>query len=242
MRCCDHCRDAEYLFDERDAQQRLARYRRRGPEGTTRRLVEAVRAAGVRDATLLDVGGGVGVVHHELLRAGAAEATDVDASAAYLAAARGESAREGHAERVHYVHGDFVALAPGIAPADIVILDRVVCCYPDMPALVGAAAAHAGRLLGLVYPRDTWWVRLGIRLINTGLALQRTAFRVYCHPTAAVDAVVRRAGLDRRQHHTSGPWQIVVYARSKACPLQEEHRPAGPGPGRWPRAIPGSGA
>lgn len=214
MSCCSHCRDADNVFDQQDARQRLARYRRRGPEGTTRLLIEALRAAGVRDATVLDVGGGVGVVHHELLRAGAARAIDVDASSAYLAVARDESERQGHAGRVQYVHGDFVALAPDIASADIVALDRVVCCYPDMPALVGAAAARAGRILGLVYPRDVWWVRLGIRAINAGLALQRTAFRVFCHPTAAVEAEVRRAGLTRRLHKASGPWQVVLYERA----------------------------
>lgn len=214
MNCCNHCRDAENLFDQRDAQRRLARYQRRGAEGTTRLLVEALRSAGVRAADVLDIGGGVGVIHHELLGAGAALATDVDASSAYLAAARRESERRGHAERVSYLHGDFVALAPQIAAAEIVTLDRVICCYPEMPALVGAAAARAGRLLGLVYPRDVWWVCGGIRALNLGLALQRTSFRVFCHPTAAVDAEVRRAGLSLRLRRASGAWQVVVYERA----------------------------
>lgn len=214
MSCCHHCREAEALFDRRDAQRRLARYQRRGPEGTTRMLVDALRAAGVANASILDIGGGAGVVHHELLRAGAASATDIDASSAYLAAARAESERRGHAERVAYLHGDFVALAPTLPPADIVALDRVVCCYPDMPALVGAAASRANRLLALVYPRDTWWVRAGVRVVNLGLSLQHTTFRIFCHPSAAVDAQVRQAGLHQRLHRVSGPWQIVLYARS----------------------------
>ncbi len=99
MSCCHHCRDAENLFDRRDARRRLVRYQRRGPEGTTRLLVDALRAAGVVGATILDIGGGAGVIHHELLRAGAARATDIDASSAYLAAARAESERHGYAER-----------------------------------------------------------------------------------------------------------------------------------------------
>jgi 2-polyprenyl-3-methyl-5-hydroxy-6-metoxy-1,4-benzoquinol methylase len=214
MACCHHCRDAENVFDQRDARRRLARYQRHGPEGTTRLLVEALRDADVRGATVLDIGGGVGVIHHELLRVGAASATDVDASSAYLTVARDESARRSHAERVRYRHGDFVTLAPSIEPADVVTLDRVVCCYPDMLALVGAAAARTNRLLGLVYPRDTWWVCLGIRALNAGLALQRSAFRVYCHPTASVGAEVRRAGLIQRMHRTRGLWQVVVYERA----------------------------
>lgn len=213
MSCCHHCRDAESYFDRRDAQRRLARYRRRGPEGTTKLLIEALRPAVTADATILDIGGGVGVVHHELLAAGAASAVDIDASSAYLSAARDESARRGHGERVSYRHGDFVALAPSVAPADIVALDRVICCYPDMPALVGAAATRAKRVIGLVYPRDTWWVRAGLRVVNLGFAIARSAFRVFCHPTAAVDAELRRAGLTQQLRLTSGPWQVVVYSR-----------------------------
>jgi magnesium-protoporphyrin O-methyltransferase len=201
------------MFDRRDAEQRLRRYQRRGPEGTTRLLIDALRSAGVADATVLDIGGGVGVVHHELLRAGAAQATDVDASSAYLAVARAESARQGHAARVTYLHGDFVARAAAIPAADIVTLDRVVCCYPDMPALVGLAAERAERLLGLVYPRDLWWVRLGVGAVNRVFAFQGTAFRIFCHPTAAVDAVVQQAGLALRAHYTRGPWQVAVYGR-----------------------------
>ncbi|MEI8164919.1 MAG: class I SAM-dependent methyltransferase [Chloroflexales bacterium] len=216
MSCCPHCRDANSFFGQHDAAQRLARYQRRGPEGTTRLLVEALCAAGVTDATLLDIGGGVGVVHHELLRAGAARAVDIDASTAYLATARTESQRQGHADQVTYVHGDFVALAATVAPATVVILDRVVCCYPAMAALVAVAAARAERRLGLVYPHDAWWVRLGMRLLNTGLALQRTSFRVFCHPTAAVDAQIRQAGLTQRLRRTRGMWQVVIYERTGA--------------------------
>lgn len=213
MSCCHHCRDAENLFDQRDAARRLTRYQRKGPEGTTLLLIDGLRAADVAGASLLDIGGGVGVVHHELLRAGAASAIDIDASSAYIAAARAESARRGTAERVAYQHGNFVAIAATIAPTDIVVLDRVVCCYPDMPALVGAAAARAGRLLGLVYPRDTWWVRFGVRAFNLTLSLQRTSFRVFCHPTAAVDAQIRSAGLAPRLHKVAGPWQVAIYER-----------------------------
>jgi SAM-dependent methyltransferase len=213
MSCCHHCRDADSLFNRRMAARQLARYRRRGPEGTTRLLIEQLLACGVVGARVLDIGGGVGVVHHELLRAGAAEALDIDAASAYLAAAQDESVRQGHAAQTSYREGDFVALADSVAGAEIVVLDRVICCYPEMAALVGAAAARADRLLGLVYPRDVWWVRVGVRAINGGFALQRRRFRLYCHPTAAVEAVITHAGLGVQARHTRGPWQVVVFAR-----------------------------
>jgi 2-polyprenyl-3-methyl-5-hydroxy-6-metoxy-1,4-benzoquinol methylase len=213
MSCCPHCRGAEAQFDRGEAAYRLARYRRHGPERTTRWLLDALSDEQLPGATVLDIGGGVGALHHELLKGGAANAVDVDASRAYLDAAREESARLGHTERVTYLHGDFVALAEHIQPADIVALDRVVCCYPDMPALVGAAAARARHRLGLVYPRDTWWVRAGTRVINLGFALQRTAFRIFCHPTAAVDKRLQQEGLQLHSQRMAGPWQIAVYQR-----------------------------
>ena len=212
MDCCQY-RGMESQFDRGEAERKLRAYRRRGPVLSTRILLDALVAEGVAGMTLLDIGGGVGAIQHELLKAGAARATDVDVSNAYLDAARAEAARQGHADRATFHHGDFVALADEIAPAAIVTLDRVICCYHDMPALVGRSSAKATRLYGLVYPRDTWWVRAGLKAENAMLWLQRTPFRVFAHRSAEVDAVVRRNGLERRFKRNAGPWQVVVYAR-----------------------------
>jgi Methyltransferase domain len=210
--CC--CQGVDELFGERTAQHDLRRYRKRGPSRSTRALLDALRAEGVAGATLLDVGGGVGVIQHELLHAGAASATGVEASAAYIRAAREEAERRGHAERISHREGDFVALADGVAPADVVTLDRVICCYPDMESLVGRSAERARRLYGLVYPRDRWWVATGIRLTNVFMRVSRRAYRAYLHRPSAVDAVAREHGLTPRLSRPAGPfWQIALYAR-----------------------------
>jgi Methyltransferase domain len=212
------CQGVDEVFGERAARHDLRRYRRRGPSRSTRVLLDALRAEGIAGATLLDIGGGVGVIQHELLDAGAASATGVEASAAYLRAARDEAERRGHAERVSQHTGDFVAVADGIAPADVVTLDRVLCCYPDMESLVGRSADRAKRLYGLVYPRDRWWVGLGIRATNLIMRLSRRAYRAYLHPTSAVDAVAREHGLTPRVARRAGPvWQVAVYAREPAA-------------------------
>ena len=83
--------------------------------------------------------------------------------------------------RVHYVHGDFTAAADTISPADAVILDRVICCYPNLNDLLGASAAKAERFLALSYPREKWWVRLAFNLYNLSLRLKRINFRTYLH-------------------------------------------------------------
>lgn len=215
MSCCQ-CQAMERLFDTREAQRELRRFRTRGPAKTTQLLVEALRALGIGDMTLLDIGGGIGAIQLALLGQGARAATDVDASSAYIAAAKEESAQEGYAERVTYVHGNFVELADSLAPADIVTLERVICCYPDLPGLVGTSAAKAQRYYGLVYPRDTWWMRLGARVINAAMWVQRNTFRFHVHPQTAIDAQLRQAGLTRRSAARSGPWQVAVYARPVA--------------------------
>jgi hypothetical protein len=210
---CPHCRGADKVFDQGTAERDLKAYRAHGPGTTTRLLIAALTAAGVADRTLLDIGGGVGAIQHELLKDGARSAIAIDASSAYLHAARQEADRQGYSDRIAYYQGDFVALAPQLPQADIVTLEKVICCYPDMRALVGLSSARAGKLYGVVFPRDTWWMRLGGRFVNFFLRLQRNAFRFFVHPTEAIEAVVRANGLERRYYRKTLFWQVIVYTR-----------------------------
>ena len=213
MDCCQ-CQGIEGLFNQRQAARDLKAYERKGPAKSTRLLLDALRGAGVEGATLLDIGGGIGAIQLNLLDAGVSSATDVDASSAYLAAAREEATRRGLSDRVSYQHGNFVELAPTIAPADIVTLDRVICCYHDLPGLVGASAAKARRLYGLVYPRDNWLARMVAAGLGLIMRLQRNPFRFFAHRTRDVEALLHAAGLERRFHGTAGFWQVAVYARA----------------------------
>jgi len=212
MDCCQ-CKGIETVFNEKEARGKLKAYREDGPAKTTRMLIDALRAQGVEGMTLLDIGGGIGAIQHELLRAGVERATAVDASSAYLKAARQEAERQGNADRVSFHQGNFVDLAPEIPPADIVTLDRVICCYYDVRSLVGLSAAKAGSLYGLVYPQDTWWTRVLVRADNLWMWVRRNPFRGFVHPEQMVQALVRDGGLTRRYHRLSGPWQVAVYAR-----------------------------
>jgi Methyltransferase domain len=212
--CC--CPGVDQVFGERTAEHDLRRYRRRGPSKPTRMLLDALRREGIGDATVLDVGGGIGVIQLELLDGGAARATSVEASAAYLRAAREEAERRGHTARISYRAGDFVTLADAVEPADVVTLDRVICCYPDMDSLVGRSAERAQRLYGLVYPRDRWWVAVFIRGANLAMRVSRRAFRAYLHRPSAIDAAARRHGLALKLSRRAGPvWQVALYVRDR---------------------------
>lgn len=204
------------IFDRKSAEADLARYREHGPDRTTRLLIDLIGRDAVSGATLLDIGGGIGAVDHELLGEGAARATLVDASAPSRVAARDEAGRRGHLDRLEIVDGDFVARASDIESADIVTLDRVICCYPDMVSLVRLSAARARRLYGLVLPRDRWLIRIAARLENAWLRLRGVQYRAFAHPNDRVDALVREAGLHPRDEQRTFFWRVVVYERAAA--------------------------
>ena len=216
MICCQ-CEGIEEVFSQKYVDKELAHYRKKGPDKTTRMLNENIRAEisaeKVEELTLLDIGGGVGAIQLELLGAGVQDVTSVEASTAYLTAARAEAQRRGLADRVSYHHGNFIDLAEEIAPADIVTLDRVICCYPEMEKLVGLSAARARRLYGLVYPRDVWWVKAGLELGNLVLRLRKSSYRAFVHPTEKVEAILWRNGFKRRTYRQTFIWQVVVYTR-----------------------------
>ena len=176
-------------------------------------MIDALVSEGVTGATVLDVGAGVGAVHLALIAAGAATAVDVDASGAYLAAARQESERLGFADRVAYRHGDLVTVADALATADVVTLDRVICCYGDLAALVGRSTALSRRLYGVVYPRDAWWSRAGGRVIALCERLRRSEFRVYIHRDADVERLLAVAGFAPLSRQLAGVWQVRVFQR-----------------------------
>ncbi len=211
---CIQCAGIEEMFDEKRAATELLRYRRRGPGKTSRLLVQSIAAQGVSGRTILDIGGGLGAVHFGLLSAGASEAVDVDASAGYLKASRREAERRGLLGRIRYLHGNFVDLAGELPPADVVTLDRVLCCYDDARSLLEASAVKARSLLGLVYPIDSRWLKIALGLLNLLLRALRKRFRVFAHPSAQVEAIARSHGFQKRAYHRRGVWQVVVYAKA----------------------------
>ena len=207
------CNGLTAMFDRRIAERDRDRYQRHGPDQTTRMLLDLLGRHRVGGATVLDVGAGVGVVDRELLRAGAGHAVLVEASPAYLQVARQEAREAGVLDRVTFIDGDFVALAADIGTADIVTLDRVVCCYPDVDALVGLSAARASSLYGLVVPRDRWFARAAVRILNLGSRLRGRAYRAYVHANTRIDALAAANGLWPRAEGSTVIWRVVVYER-----------------------------
>ena len=210
--CCS--RGYERLFGARTARRDARRYRKRGLDDTAQCLVEELAARGVEEAVVLEVGAGVGAVGLELLKRGAERATVVEISHGYDEEAQALARETGLGERIERQHGDFVERKAELAPADLVVMHRVVCCYPDPERLVGAAAAHARRLLALSFPHDAWWLRLGVRVANLWLRLTGR-IETFVHAPARVTAAAERAGMRTVLHEPSGRiWRVAVFERA----------------------------
>jgi magnesium-protoporphyrin O-methyltransferase len=208
------CQTTSRHFDARIATKDVAHYREKGLDKRATLLLEALRRAGVAGRTVFDVGSGVGAMSFELLKAGASGAVLADASPAYLAAASAEAARAGVLDRVEFVPGDFVETVGGIPAADIVVLDRVVCCYPAWSPLLAAAMSRGRALLGLVYPPARPDVRLVIALDNLRRRLTGDAFRTFVHPPAAMEAALRAEGWRLTSRQGTFAWRIDLYTRA----------------------------
>ena len=212
--CCADFKDAvQGQFNQETAESDRRRYRRKGPNPTTRLLRNMVlRSGGGR--SLLDVGGGIGALSFELLAAGVEHSTLVDASPAYQAVARNEARSRGDSNRMSFLEGDFVSVGQDVPHADIVVLDRVVCCYPMVEPLLEEAFRHSTRVCALSYPRDTWIIRLMTLLQNRWRAFRHNAFRVYIHPARTMDAMAQRHGFRRVERGGTLLWSVNAYLRS----------------------------
>ncbi len=211
--CCTVPRGYEKMFGERSARHDAKRYRRKGLDDTGKRIVNVLRERGLEGATVLEIGGGVGAIEVEVLRAGAARAVNVELSPYYEAAARGLWREAGIAEQAEYKVADIAADGAEVDPADAVVMHRVVCCYPDADGLVGAAAARARRLLVMSFPRERVLIRAGLAAVNLVARLLRWEYRSYVHPPEEILAAAERRGLRPVFGHEGRIWQIAGLER-----------------------------
>ena len=202
------------LFDEKNARSDARNYLKKGLDPTGQRMVDEILRRGVAGASVLEVGGGIGALEIELLRAGAAHATNVELVGTYEQAARELLENVGLAGRVDRTLLDFARDGVQVRRADIVLLHRVICCYPDMESLVRVSADHATRILALSFPADRWWWRIGQWLSRVWFRLRGCAFRLYLHDPRRILAVAEAAGLRPVLQRRGWVWQIAVLERS----------------------------
>jgi hypothetical protein len=211
-RCCN-ARGCDKVFGEWFARRVARRYRKKGLDETARRMVAFLDSRGIEGATVLEIGGGVGEIGLELLERGAVHAVNLELSPAYEQEGRRLLRENGLEERATWRLHDIAADPDVIEPADIVVLHRVVCCYPDYRRLLGAAADHARRFVVFSYPPRHALSRLFVAAQNLVFRLLRREFRAFVHPPSALFAVTEEHGFRLAFAHRALVWQIAALER-----------------------------
>jgi 2-polyprenyl-3-methyl-5-hydroxy-6-metoxy-1,4-benzoquinol methylase len=210
--CCPEANSASRLFSF-FARSYRKRYAKKGFEKSQKQLVEGLRQAGLEGGTLLEIGSGVGYLHQTLLEQGAVSAVGVDLSPKMIAEAVAAAKEKGLSDRAEYVQDDFVNIAETLNTADVTILDKVVCCYPDADALVHKSLEHTSRVYALTYPRDRWFVRLGSKIGAVIFWTLRMDFRNYIHSPARLEQWIEDAGFRKEYENQTIGWQTQVFVR-----------------------------
>lgn len=214
--CAPHAPDGfDREFDARFARRLARRYRRAGLTPSARTVLDFASSVGLRGASVLEIGGGIGDLQVEALKRGASHTTNVELSSAYepeAARLLDEAGLRGRATRVLGV--DLAATPAAVEPADIVLLHRVVCCYPDYERLLAAAAGRGRRAVVFSHPSHNLVTRATARLVNTVYAITGNPYRAFAHPPEAMVAVLRRGGFEPRHRARSGPWHVVGAVRA----------------------------
>jgi 16S rRNA G966 N2-methylase RsmD len=210
--CCNRT-GYQTVFSDRFARRVARTYRKRGLDPTQRRMVSFLTDRGIKDASVLEIGGGVGEMQIELLSRGAREATNLEISRSYETQAAALLGRSGMTDRVRRRFVDIATSPDEVEPANVVVLHRVVCCYPDYERLLSAAASHAKRLLVYSHPPRNLLSRMMIGCENLLRRLRGNDFRAFVHPPAAMIKAAQAQGLSVSYRHRGMSWTIAGFER-----------------------------
>ena len=210
--CCDRP-GYQTVFSDRFARRIARTYRKRGLSRPQLRMVSFLTEHGIRDASVLEIGGGVGEFQLELLYRGARTVTNLEISSGYEAEAAALLEHSGMTDRVTRRLLDIATSPEEVEPADVVVLHRVVCCYPDYERLLSAAAGHAKRLLVFSHPPRNLFTRAVLSGENRLHRLRNSDFRAFVHPPAAMITVAEANGLSVSYRHRGLSWHVVGLER-----------------------------
>ncbi len=209
--CC-HSRSASKLFSFFASRSR-SRFEKKGFETSQQQLLTGLQQVGYADSTLLEIGCGVGHLHQTMLEKGAGAATGVDLAPKMLSEARDWAEKRGLADRALYVEGDFMDIDDAVEAADVCVLDKVVCCYPDAEGLLRRSLEKTRRTYALTYPRDRWFVRVGVATWNFILWVFRSDFRSFVHDPNQIENWIAGRGLKKKFEDQTTAWLTQVYVR-----------------------------
>jgi len=210
--CCPHSRSGGRVFSF-FARNYRKRFSKKGLEPSQQQLMAGLQQAGFADATVLEIGSGVGHFHMTILEQGAKSATGIDLAPKMIEEAENWSKDRGLDGRVHYFQGDFMEILSQIEAAEVTVLDKVVCCYPDADGLVHRSLEKTTRVYALTYPRYRLSVRMAIGIGALMMKLIGSSFRPYAHRPDDIERWVTAAGFQKRYQDTTFIWLTQVYVK-----------------------------
>lgn len=213
--CCPHSNSANRFFSFFAGRYRR-RFEKKGFEPSQKQLMEGLEQAGYQDASILEIGSGVGHLHQTLLEQGAASAIGVDLASKMIEEARRWAEERTLTDRTDYVEGDFMEISESLPDADVTLLDKVVCCYPDADGLVHSSLSKTGRVYALTYPRDRWYVRVMMGFVALAMKIVRSDFRPYVHDPERIEKWITEAGFDKLYQNNNMVWLTQVYVNPAA--------------------------
>ncbi|HLQ24273.1 MAG TPA: methyltransferase domain-containing protein [Acidiferrobacterales bacterium] len=215
MSCCSAQTHDTGRFFSWFARRYRKRYQRKGLEKSQKQLVAGLQEAGITGCALLEIGCGVGYLHQSLLKSGAAYAVGIDLSDKMIAEARALAGDNGLSDRTDYRIGDFMDIAGDLPAADVTILDKVVCCYPDAQGLTQRSLSKTRRIYALTYPRANAVNRVGAAVIAFLMWLLRNQVRNYIHDPGKIEAWITASGFRKRYEQQTPIWLTQVYVRDE---------------------------
>ena len=210
--CCPHSNSANRFFSFFAGRYRK-RFEKKGFEPSQEQLMTGLEQASYQDAKILEIGSGVGHLHQTLLERGAASAVGVDLASKMIEEARRWAAERTLTDRTDYVEGDFMEIHATLPDADVTVLDKVVCCYPDADGLVHASLAKTGRVYALTYPLNRWYIRAMMGLVALAMKIVRSDFRPYVHDPERIEKWITETGFDKLYQNNNMVWLTQVYVK-----------------------------
>lgn len=199
----------------RQANWYARKFRRKGLDSAQRAIVASLERSGLQGKSILEIGCGVGSLHLTLLQRGAASACGVEISSGMIEKAKELADELGFAKRVSYWQGDVVNANGEVGSADVVVMDKVICCYANPDLLLHTSAAKARRYYVISYPRNGLLAKIGFGGMELFGSLFRCSFHPFYHSPSAIEEMVHDAGFEEIDAATTPIWQVKMFERSR---------------------------
>ena len=206
-----YCCGADKLFDLKSAQKEMKKYKRKGANKSTKKLLELLFHQNTNGKSLLDIGGGIGAVQWRFLEKGGKNTLDVDASNGYLEVAKSYAEENNYMDKVRFLNGDLVEKEGEISTYDFVTLDKVVCCYPDYKSLLGLALKKCDSTIALTFPMGGPISKFIAKLEEVYFYFKKIHFGTFVHSPSDIEKFIHSKGFKTVHKSISFPWHLRIY-------------------------------